>query len=70
MADFGWVEARKYPVRNQHELDAAARLIGKAPESRQQSIRKRITGIAKRRGLDLPDSWKSGQPGAPGALQG
>jgi hypothetical protein len=57
---FGWPAVRKYPIRNQADLDAAAHLIGRAPESQQAAIKARIIRIAKRLGLDLPDAWKNG----------
>jgi hypothetical protein len=56
--DFGDPENRKYPVRNQHDLDSAARLIGRAPKSKQAAIKKRIKEIAKRKGLTIPASWQ------------
>lgn len=56
--DFGWPEEKKFPVRNQRDLDAAVKLVGRAPESKQGSIKKRLKEIAKRKGLRLPESWK------------
>lgn len=56
--DFGWPEEEKYPVRNQKELDAAVKLIGRAPKDKQDAIKKRIKEIAKRKGLKLPDRWQ------------
>lgn len=58
-ADFGWPEERKYPIRDQADLDAAAKLIGRAPKDKQEGIKSRIKKIAKRKGLKLPDSWES-----------
>lgn len=55
--DFGDPENRKYPVRNQQDLDSAAKLIGKAPASKRAAIKTRIKKIAKRKGLTLPESW-------------
>jgi hypothetical protein len=55
--DFGDPENRKYPIRNQSDLDSAAKLIGKAPASKRASIKARIKKIAKRKGLTLPESW-------------
>lgn len=52
--DFGDPKNRKFPIRNQHDLDSAAKLIGKAGPG----VKKRIIAIAKRKGLKLPDSWK------------
>jgi hypothetical protein len=55
--DFGWPEEKKYPIRNQRDLDAASKLIGRAPADKQASIKARIKRIAKRKGLTLPASW-------------
>jgi hypothetical protein len=57
--DFAWPEEKKYPIRSQEELDAAAKLIGRAPKSKQAAIKARAIKIAKRKGLKLPDSWAS-----------
>jgi hypothetical protein len=57
--DLAWPEERKYPVRNQRELDAAARLLGRAPQEKQAAIKARIIRIARRKGLSLPDAWKA-----------
>jgi hypothetical protein len=57
--DFADPDNRKYPIRSQRELDAAARLIGRAPASKQAAIKARAIRIAKRKGLSLPDSWKA-----------
>jgi len=59
LSDFGWPEQRKYPITSQARLDAAARLIGRAPASMQARIKARIIAIAKRKGYTLPDSWQS-----------
>jgi hypothetical protein len=55
--DFGDPENRKYPIRNQGDLDAAVKLIGRAPADKQAAIKARIKKIAKRKGLKLPESW-------------
>lgn len=55
--DYAWPEAKKYPIRTQEEVDAAARLIGRAPKSKQASIKRRIISIAKRKGFKLPESY-------------
>jgi hypothetical protein len=57
-ADFGWPEERKYPVRNQDDLNAAVKLVGRAPADKQGSIKSKLKSIAKRKGLKLPDSWE------------
>lgn len=55
--DFGDPKDRKYPIRNQSDLDAAVKLIGRAPKAKQAAIKKRIIAIAKRKKLKLPESW-------------
>lgn len=59
-SDFAWPDAPdhpKYPINTQEHLDAAAKLIGRAPEDKQAAIKARAKRIAKRKGLKLPDSW-------------
>jgi cytochrome c556 len=56
--DFAWPEERKFPITDQKHLDAAVKLIGRAPKSKQAAIKARIKGIARRKGLSLPESWK------------
>lgn len=55
--DFAWPEARKFPVTDQAHLDAAVRLLGRAPKDKQAAIKRRIISIAKRKGLKLPEGW-------------
>lgn len=55
--DFGWPDERKYPIRNQSDLDAAVRLIGRAPKEERAMITRNIKRIARRKNLTLPDSW-------------
>jgi hypothetical protein len=58
--DYAWPDAPggpKYPINSQAHLDAAARLIGRAPTNVQPRIKARATAIAKRKGYTLPDSW-------------
>jgi 2'-5' RNA ligase len=57
--NFAWPEQRKYPIDTQDHLDAAAKLIGRAPKSKQAAIKARAIQIAKRLKLTLPDTWKS-----------
>jgi len=62
-SDFAWPDAPdhpKYPVHDQAHLDAAAKLIGRAPADKQDEIKARAKRIAKRKGLKLPDSWEEG----------
>jgi|SRR5579885_442264 len=56
--DFGDPADKKYPVRNQQDLDAAVKLVGRAPPEKQAAIKERLKKIAKRKGLKLPDSWE------------
>lgn len=46
-----------FPLPDQKHLDAAVKLLGRAPKSKQAAIKRRIIEIAKRKGLKLPDSW-------------
>jgi len=55
-SDFGDPKNRKFPIRNQDDLNSAVKLIGKA--ANPAAVKKRIISIAKRKGLTLPDSWK------------
>lgn len=61
-SDFGDVAGRKFPIRNQSDLDSAAHLIGKA--SNPEAVKKRIIKIAKRKGLTLPPAWQNETPGS------
>lgn len=54
--DFGDPENEKFPIRNQNDLDSAAKLIGKAADP--EKVKQRIIKIAKRKGLTLPASWQ------------
>lgn len=56
-SDFGDPTARLYPIVDQDDVDSAAHLIGKA--SNPDAVKKRIIAIAKRKGLSIPDAWKS-----------
>ncbi len=58
-SDFAWPEQKKYPINTQAHLDAAAKLIGRAPEGVQDKIKRNAIRIAKRKGLTLPDSWNN-----------
>lgn len=57
--DFAWPEAEKFPITTQEQVDSAAKLIGRAPKSKQASIKKRIIEIARRKKLTIPDSWEN-----------
>lgn len=56
--DFGWPEEKKYPVADQDDMDAATKLVGRAPESMQDKIKARLKSIAKRKDLKLPETWE------------
>lgn len=56
--DFAWPEEQKYPINSQAHLDAAAKLIGRAPADKQAAIKARAIKIAKRKGFTLPESWQ------------
>lgn len=58
-SDFGWPEEMKYPINSQADVDAAAKLIGRAPASQQARIKARIIAIAKRKGYSIPDAWQN-----------
>src|SRR5258708_6406117 len=62
-SDFAWPEERKFPIDSQEHLDAAAKLLGHAPEDKQASIKARMETIAARKGLKLPDSWQNDKEG-------
>src|SRR6266581_1519869 len=47
-----------YPIRNQEDVDNAARLIGHADNP--DAVKAAIIRIAKKKGLSLPDAWQSG----------
>src|SRR5579885_919060 len=63
LEDFAWPEERKYPIDSQAHLDAAAKLIGRAPENKQAEIKARAIRIAKRKGFMLPQSWQDEMKG-------
>jgi hypothetical protein len=56
--DFADPKHKKYPVRNQHELDSAVKLAGRSKDVSPGSIRSGIKRLAKKHGLTLPESWK------------
>lgn len=65
-SDFAWPDAPgnpKYPINTQAHLDAAAKLIGRAPEDKQAAIKDRAIKIAKRKGFTLPESWQAEEDG-------
>lgn len=68
-SDFAWPDAPdhpEYPINTQAHLDAAAKLIGRAPADKQAEIKARAKRIAKRKGFKLPDSWANEDDGDEG----
>lgn len=57
LEDFGDPKRRLYPIKDQDDVDSAASLIGKAQNP--DAVKARIISIAKRKGLSIPDAWKS-----------
>lgn len=55
--DFGDPENKKYPIMSEKDVESAARLLGRAPASKQAAIKERIKKIARRKGYKLPESW-------------
>ena len=47
---------QSYPIATQADVDAAVRLMGKAPDP--AALKARIKAIAKRKGLSIPDAWQ------------
>jgi len=61
-SDFGFVvgNRRLFPVIGQEDLDAAARLIGRAKgltDADRENVKKKLTAIAKRKKLSIPKTW-------------
>lgn len=56
--DFGDSKNRKYPIRNQHDVESAAKLLGRAPKSKQAAIKSKIKEIIARKKLSPPKSWE------------
>ncbi len=48
---------QSFPIKTQADVDAAKRLIGKAKDP--EAVKAKIIAIAKRKGLTVPDAWKS-----------
>lgn len=49
---------RSYPINSQAHVDAAAKLVGRAPKGDQAKIKAKIKEIAKRKGFSLPKAWQ------------
>jgi phage head maturation protease len=61
LEDFAWPDAPdrpEYPCDTQEHLNSCAKLLGKAPDDKQASIKARAKRIAKRHGFTLPKSWQ------------
>ena len=48
---------RLYPILDQSDVDAAARLLGKARDP--AAVKKRVIEIARRKGLKIPQAWQT-----------
>lgn len=46
---------QSFPIKNQADVDAAKRLIGKA--ANPDAVKKKIIAIAKKKGLTIPEAW-------------
>jgi hypothetical protein len=55
LEDFGQPSKRLFPILDQADVDAAARLIGKASDP--EAVKKKIIAICKRKGLKPPAAW-------------
>lgn len=54
---------RSFPIKDQSDVHDAARLVGKA--ANPAAVKARIIAIAKKKGFDLPESWKNGEKAPP-----
>ncbi len=55
-----------FPIQKQADVDAAAHLIGHA--ANPEAVKSKIISIAKRKGLSIPDSWKTKEVKAAGGV--
>ncbi len=46
-----------FPIRNQQDVNSAARLVGHA--ANPSEVKRRIIAIARRKGLKIPDAWQA-----------
>lgn len=46
-----------FPIKTQADVDAAKHLIGKAADP--EAVKRKVIAIAKRKGLSIPDAWKT-----------
>lgn len=56
LSDFGEPDRRRFPIIDQSDVDAAAKLIGRAQDP--AAVKKRIISIVRRKGLKLPEPWQ------------
>jgi hypothetical protein len=54
-SDFGWPERRLFPVVDEEDVRAVARLAGKAHEP--EKVKKKVLEICQRKGLKPPEGW-------------
>lgn len=56
---------QSFPIRNQQDVDDAKMLVGHAEDP--DAVKAKIISIAKRKGLLIPDAWKTRAAGGPGS---
>jgi hypothetical protein len=56
VSNFGDPSRRLFPIEDQSDMDAAARLIGRARNPAK--VKARLIAIARKLGLKIPDAWK------------
>lgn len=56
--DFGEPSKKGFPVKDQKDLENAAKLLHHAADP--SKVKKRLIAIAKKKGLTLPESWSDG----------
>lgn len=59
-SDYGDPQGRRFPILDQSDVDAAARLIGRAKGIDEAKVRARIVAICKRKELTPPAAWVEG----------
>lgn len=59
---------KSFPIVDQASVDSAARLIGHADDP--EAVKAKVIAIAKRKGLDVPDSWKADSARSAMRMQG
>jgi hypothetical protein len=66
-SEFADETRRLFPILDQADVDSAAHLIGKAKDP--EAVKARISAIAKRKGLKIPDAWQSSKMAAEFAVE-